>query len=136
MNMLYEQLAKERKLYYNGKHIPYNISLKGRAREFRNNPTQEERILWKIIRRLPFQVLRQRTIDHYIVDFYIPCKRLVIELDGGQHYSKEGLIRDEDRSKVLELYGLKILRFSNKEVRENAENIGNYVLSFPDEFEE
>ena len=136
MNPRYQKLAAERNLNYDGKHLPYNPVLKGKVRELRNNATFEERMLWKIIRRLPFQVLRQRTIDHYIVDFYIPSKKLVIEIDGGQHYSGEGMSRDESRSKILELYGLTVLRVSNREVRENAEGITNYILNLPEHGEE
>ena len=129
MNDRYAQLAIQRNLYYNGKHIPYEIGLKAKARELRNNATPVEVHLWKYLRRLPFQILRQRIVDHFIVDFYIPSRQLVIEVDGGHHFRTEGKQRDDYRTSVLELYGLRILRYSNADVMRNAEGIAQFVLN-------
>ena len=66
--------------------IPYNSENKKYAQDLRKNMTPEEKNLWyKFLKRLPITVKRQHQIENYIVDFYIPEKKIVIELDGSQH---------------------------------------------------
>lgn len=87
----------------------------------RNNPTLAERKLWyEYLRNVSVQFLRQRPIDNFIVDFYCPKLKLVIEIDGETHLDKNEniLTKDIDRTKILENYGLKVLRFWNNEVLE------------------
>jgi very-short-patch-repair endonuclease len=100
----------------------YNKKLKGHARALRKNMTVAERLLWSKIRRKQlkgYQFYRQRIIGNYIVDFYSPKRRLIIELDGSQHYGEEGMRKDKKRDAYLKNMELKILRFSDREVFEN-----------------
>ncbi len=88
--------------------------------------TDAERLLWSRIRRKQlkgYQFYRQKIIGNYIVDFYCPKTRLIIELDGGQHYSEEGRKRDKKRDAYLKNIGLKVLRFSDREVFENLNGV-------------
>ena len=66
-----------------------------------------------------YQFYRQKPIGHFIVDFYCSKASLVVELDGGQHYGEEMKLRDSLRDKFMESAGLKVLRFSDREVFEN-----------------
>ena len=114
-------------------YIKYEKKNKYRARNLRKNMTEAERKLWYVyLRKHKERFLRQKTIDNYIVDFYCPTKKLVIELDGGQHYSDEGERYDNIRSEILERYGLKILRFTNIEINKYfkgvCEAIENAIL--------
>ena len=105
---------KKRGLICTGFHLPYNPKLKERARELRKNMTDAEKKLWYgYLKPLPVNVLRQKPIDHFIADFYIPRYRLVIEIDGEVHdtlYQKE---YDSFRDTMLQLYGVSVLRITN-----------------------
>ena len=97
--------------------LPYNRKMKARAQELRKNATPEENKLWyEFLRKHECPFTRQKTIDSYIVDFFCPSKKLVIEIDGAQHYSCEGLEYDLVRTNFLEGMGLHVLRFTNFEV--------------------
>ena len=86
--------------------------------------TPAERKLWYgFLRHFGHRVLRQRPIDHYIVDFYCPQLRLVIELDGESHFTESGKACDDERTAVLEGYGLRVMRFTNQEVLRNLEGV-------------
>lgn len=92
-------------------------SLKDKARDLRNNATsQEDKLYYQFLRRFRFRIHRQKVIGYYIVDFYCHKARLVIEIDGGQHYQDEKLKKDDLRTKYLEQQGLLVLRFTNWEV--------------------
>ena len=93
--------------------LPYNPQLVVRAREMRKNPTLAERKLWGYLRNFPVKMWRQKPINHFIVDFYCPKLKLVIEVDGDNHFSQEGLVYDQERTRILENYGLKVVRFTN-----------------------
>ncbi len=116
-----KRIARERSLVTTGFHLPYNPKLTERARELRAHMTPAEKKLWAYLRELPQRVLRQRPIDHYIVDFYIPEAKLVIEVDGEPHFTEEGKAYDAERDAVLEGYGLRVLRLPNSEVIEHFE---------------
>ncbi len=106
--------------------LPRNKDLKEYSRKLRNNMTDAERLLWSKIRRKSIencQFYRQKVIGNYIVDFYCHKARLVIELDGGQHYSLEGKQKDRIRDKYLQGLGLKILRFSDSDIFENIDGV-------------
>ncbi|OGU13746.1 MAG: hypothetical protein A2X61_06235 [Ignavibacteria bacterium GWB2_35_12] len=106
--------------------LNYNTKLKHFSRLLRTNMTGEEIILWSKLRMKQIgeaQFYRQRTIGNYIVDFYCPKAKLIIELDGGQHYTEEGKEKDIVRDEYFKNLGLKILRFQNKEVRRNLRNV-------------
>ena len=95
----------------------HNAALSTNARTLRKNMTKEERHLWyDFLKGLPVMVHRQKVIGNYIVDFYIAEARLVIELDGSQHYSTEEMEYDRKRTAYLESQGLKVMRFSNLDV--------------------
>jgi very-short-patch-repair endonuclease len=104
----------------------YNGSLKPFSRQLRSNMTEAEKLLWSRIRRKQLkerQFFRQRIIGRYIVDFYCPRDKLVVELDGGQHYTDEGKKKDQARDDFLKSKGLKVLRFSDREVFDNLEGV-------------
>ncbi len=88
--------------------------------------TDAERLLWSKIRAKQlkgYQFYRQRTIGNYIVDFYCPKAKLVIKLDGGQHYSNKGLEKDKISDDYIEEQKLKVLRFSDRDVFENLNGV-------------
>ena len=106
--------------------LHYNKNLKGNARTLRKNMTDAERLLWSRIRRKQlkgYQFYRQKIIGNYIVDFYCPKTKLIIELDGSQHHGEEGMKRDKKRDVYLKNVGLKVLRFSDREVFENLTGV-------------
>ena len=97
---------------------PYNTNLKQPSRDLRNNMTDAEQLLWRKLRRkqiLGLQFYRQKPILNFIVDFYCPAANLVIECDGGQHYTAEGLEADRARDQALAQLGLNMLRFDNRQ---------------------
>ena len=73
--------------------------------------------------------MRQRPIGHYIVDFYCASSKLVVELDGAQHYTAEGKARDAVRTAFLESLGLRVIRFENREVRQNLAGVALKIAS-------
>ena len=98
---------------------PYNKNLKQPSRDLRKNMTDAEQLLWQRLRRkqiLGLQFYRQKPILNFIVDFYCPAAHLVIECDGGQHYTEEGLEADRVRDQALGQLGLNVLRFDNRQV--------------------
>ena len=118
------------KLLRSNYFLPYNPDLKERARDLRANQTPAEKKLWfSGLRNFPMRVLRQRPIDNFIVDFYIPALKLVIEIDGDTHVGEDAQGYDEARSEILQGYGLNVIRFSNQEVMENLEGVYQQILS-------
>ena len=106
--------------------LPYNKRLKKYSRELRTNMTDAEKLLWSRIRRKQLkdcQFYRQKIIGNYIVDFYCPKSSLIIELDGGQHYSDEGMRKDKIRDDYLKNLGLSVLRFSDRDVFKNLQGV-------------
>jgi len=104
--------------------LPYNKNLKKFARELRSNQTEAETFLWLNLRKRQLKncrFYRQRIICNYIVDFYCPDAKLVIEIDGGQHYSEPGMTKDALRDQHLSDLGLRIMRISAREVFDNTE---------------
>ena len=86
--------------------------------------TKQERKLWyEFLVSYPVKFYRQRPIDKYIADFYCSKAKLVIELDGSQHYTEEGLEYDSIRTEILELYGLKVIRFRNYEIEHDFDAV-------------
>ena len=104
--------------------IDKNNELLTIAKELRDCMTPQERHLWyDFLRTYPVKIYRQRIIDNFVADFYCYQARLVIELDGSQHYTVEGKSCDAERSKILERYGLTVIRFSNKDINENFDGV-------------
>jgi very-short-patch-repair endonuclease len=98
---------------------PYNRKLKDFSRVLRSNMTEAEQHLWQRIRNKQVcgvQFYRQKPLLSFIVDFYSTKARLVIELDGAQHFESEHRIRDEERDAQLASLGLKVLRFDDRQV--------------------
>ena len=97
--------------------IPKDNNQLENARELRRKMTPHERKLWYLfLRKYPVKIYKQRIIGRFIVDFYCASAKLVIEVDGSQHYEPQGLNYDFARSAFLETLGLEILRFSNREI--------------------
>ena len=104
--------------------IMKNNELLNRARILRRNMTRQERRLWyDFLRHYPVKVYKQRIIDNCIVDFYCYSARLVIELDGSQHYTEEGKKKDKARTEGFKKYGILVLRFSNSDVDKNFDGV-------------
>ena len=101
-------------------HIKRNKKLLESSRILRKDMTRHEKHLWyDFLRSYPMHIYRQRIIENYIVDFYCPAAKLIIELDGSQHYTKSGMEYDEVRTEILEIYNLKVLRIPNIDVDTN-----------------
>ena len=94
-----------------------NPSLTENSQQLRKEMTKEEKHLWyDFLKKLPTNINRQKVIGSYIVDFYCAEAKLVIELDGSQHYSPEGIERDRKRDSYLESLGLTVLRYTNHRI--------------------
>jgi very-short-patch-repair endonuclease len=105
-------------------HLPYNPNLLDRAKELRKNLTPAESKLWHgYLRNFKYRVLRQRPIDHFIVDFYCHSLKLVIEIDGDSHFTETAQAADLERTQILESYGIKVIRFTNQEVLQDFERV-------------
>jgi len=101
-------------------------NLFSKAINLRENMTETETILWKDLKSkqlLGYKFRRQHPISHFIVDFYCHKLKLVIEIDGEYHNQKEQLKLDQERTKLLEFQGLKVIRFSNVEVSSNLSKV-------------
>lgn len=95
----------------------YNADLVPRARELRREMTRHERRLWyDFLRLYPVKIYRQRTISGFIADFYCAAAKLVIELDGSQHFTPEGLAYDAGRTEVFDHLGVEVIRFTNRQI--------------------
>ena len=98
------------------------------SRTLRKNMTKEERRLWyDFLRTYSVKFVRQKILGKYIVDFYSAEAKLIIELDGSQHFEEEGIIKDEERTAYLEQYGLKVLRIPNNYVTQNFAGVCEYI---------
>jgi very-short-patch-repair endonuclease len=106
-------------------------SLFGRRKELRNDSTPEEILLWLKLKnsQTGFKWRRQHSIGGYIADFYCPSKKLVIEIDGSQHFKKENKEYDEIRTKFFEGLDIKVLRFTNLEVSTETQKVLNQITT-------
>lgn len=105
------------KTMQNKKFLPYSSNLKIKARNLRNQMTSAEKRLWyEYLRQHEYRFLRQKPIGNYIVDFYCSKLKLVIEIDGVTHLDEKDVNYDNNRTKELEKFGLKVLRFWNNDV--------------------
>lgn len=101
-----------------------NIKLVPVAKNNRKNMTPQERQLWYCyLSKHRFYWQRQRVISGFIVDFYCHAAKLVIEIDGKQHYTDQGIVYDTERTQVLQGYGLKVLRYTNQELVDNFQEV-------------
>ena len=97
--------------------LSYDGRNKPRAQELRREMTRQERHLWyDYLSACPARFRRQKQFGYYIVDFYCAKHKLVVEIDGSQHYEPEEQIRDAERTDYLNSLGLQVIRFSNHDV--------------------
>ena len=98
------------------------------AKQLRKTLTKEERRLWyDFLRDYPVRFSRQKVLGKYIVDFYCAKAKLVIELDGSQHYEDEGSANDIERTRFLEGYGLTVIRIANNDIHQNFTAVCEYI---------
>ena len=104
--------------------IPKDNSKLEKARRLRREMTPHERKLWYLfLRKYPVKIYKQRIIGGFIVDFYCASAKLVIEVDGSQHYEPQGAAYDSKRSELLTDLGLEVLRFSNREIDRDFQGV-------------
>lgn len=109
--------------------LKYNDSLKKNAQFLRKNMTKEERHLWyDFLKDLPITVQRQKMIGSYIADFYCHKLSIVIEIDGGQHYTEEEMEYDKRRTEYLNSVGVKVVRYTNDDINKNFDGVCNDIL--------
>ena len=102
----------------------------GAARALRHNQTEAEKLLWAKLRLIePGDFRRQVLIGSYIVDFVSFKRKLIIEVDGGQHNETSGMARDGQRSEWLKSQGFKVIRFWNDEVLQNMDGVCAVILN-------
>ena len=108
----------------------HNKQLVPLARQLRKEMTKEERHLWyDFLRSYPVRFSRQKVLGKYIADFYSADAKLVIELDGSQHYEDGNMKKDGERTAFLEAYGLTVIRIANNEVSRNFCGVCEYIDS-------
>ena len=108
----------------------YNKQLVSFAKQLRNEMTKEERHLWyDFLRTYPVRFSRQKILGKYIADFYCAEAKLVIELDGSQHYEDRNMEKDGERTAFLEAYSLTVIRIPNNEVNGNFTGVCEYIDS-------
>ena len=106
----------------------HNPELTNNAKNLRKNMTKEERHLWyDFLRSYPIRFLRQKVIGDYIVDFYCHEARLIIELDGSQHYEEKGMLKDKIRTEKIESRNLIVIRIPNNQINKNFEGVCEYI---------
>jgi len=106
---------------HNKQLVPY-------AKKLRREMTKEERHLWyDFLRTHPARFSRQKVLGKYIVDFYSAQAKLVIELDGSQHFDESGLEKDAERTAFLESYGLRVIRIPNNEISRSFRAVCEYI---------
>jgi very-short-patch-repair endonuclease len=110
--------------------LSYNSKLKEAARYLRKNMTESERELWSRLRGkqlLGVQFYRQKPIGNFIVDFFAPKAKLVVEVDGSQHTEEDNRSRDKRRDEYLASRGFKVLRFNSREVLNRTDSVVNSI---------
>ena len=109
----------------------HNKNLTPFAKNLRKAMTKEERKLWyDFLRSYPVKFLRQKVLGLYIADFYCAKAKLVIELDGSEHYSESGIIKDNERTEFLKCYGITVVRIPNNEIWHNFAGVCAYIDDF------
>jgi len=106
----------------------HNKQLVPLAKQMRKNMTKEERHLWyDFLRSYPVRFSRQKVLGKYIADFYSAQAKLVIELDGSQHYADNNLVSDTERTAFLKNYDLTVIRIPNNEINTNFQGVCEYI---------
>ena len=112
-----------------------NPRLTENAQSLRRNMTKEEKHLWyDCLKNLPITVKRQKVFGKYIADFYIPKAKIVIELDGSQHYSQEGEKADAARDDYFVKNGFIVLRYTNLQIQQEFKNVCEDIWYYIDPF--
>ena len=117
----------------NYKKIFNKKELEFRRKELRNNSTYAEVFFWQQIKKGQLEgrkFRRQTSIGSYVVDFYCPKEKIVVELDGEVHFDEEAVKYDNERTKYLESLGLRVVRFENQDVLKNTEYVLNTIKKF------
>ena len=110
--------------------LDYNKKNIALAKNLRKNATKQENRLWyDFLSKYEIRFQRQKAIDHFIADFYCHKAKLIIEIDGSQHYTEEGKQKDEFRTEILEGYDLKVIRFTNHQIDTNFRGVCEYINS-------
>ena len=108
-----------------------NTRLTKASQNLRREMTKEERHLWyDCLKSLPVTFYRQKVMGHYIVDFYCAAAKLVIELDGSQHFNAEEAARDNVRDEFLRGLGLTVKRYSNADINLRFESVKQDIFQF------
>ena len=108
--------------------LDYNKKIITLAKNLRKNATPQENHLWyDFLSEYEIRFQRQKVIDNFIADFYCHKAKLVIEIDGSQHYTEEGKLKDDFRTEILEGYNLKIIRFTNRQINTNFKGVCKYI---------
>ena len=112
--------------------IPYDRNLRQLSRNLRNNLTKAEQCLWSRLRskQLGYTFYRQKPVGDYIVDFYCPKARLVVEVDGSNHFKDENHANDRIRDDYMRSLGITTLRFTNAQVLENINSVVETITEF------
>ena len=106
----------------------HNKQLVPLAKKLRRELTKEERHLWyDFLRSYPIRFSRQKILGRYIADFYSAEAKIIIELDGSQHYEPDELQKDAERTAFLEAYGLTVIRIPNNEISRNFRGVCAYI---------
>jgi len=111
--------------------LKYNLNLKQHARTLRSDMTDAERLLWSRLRGkqvLGVQFYRQKPLGPYIVDFHAPAAKLVVEVDGSQHFEADAQVKDVRRDTYFESLGQRVLRFDNLQVLKETEAVLEMIL--------
>ena len=102
-----------------------NITL---AKNLRKNATPQENHLWyRFLAKYEIRFQRQKAIDDFIVDFYCHKAKLIIEIDGAQHYTEQGFQKDNFRTEILEKYNLRVIRFTNQQIDTDFQGVCEYI---------
>ena len=106
----------------------HNTALTQNAKTLRKNMTKEERRLWyNFLRTYPVRFLRQKVIDEYVVDFYCHDAKLVVEIDGSQHFTLEGKPKDTIRTAELNARNLTVIRIANSAIHSDFSGVCEYI---------
>ena len=108
--------------------LEYNKNNIMLAKDLRRKATPQEKHLWyDFLSKYEIRFQRQKAIGNFIADFYCHQARLIIEIDGSQHFTEQGLQKDEFRTEILESYDLMIIRFTNRQINLNFRDVCEYI---------
>ena len=108
--------------------LDYNRKNVTLAKNLRKNATPQENRLWyDFLSKYKVRFQRQKAIGDFIADFYCHNAKLIVEIDGSQHYTDEGIQRDEFRTEILKGYALKVIRFTNRQINTNFRGVCEYI---------